>query len=88
MAADFDLARLEQQVLEPLFEGRVARYQRYDWERNGLGSTVEVAAGSGAIIEDKYIEVEQPLLHADVIVDGGEQVGLDPAARVSVRRAF
>lgn len=54
LGVDFDLARLERQVLEPLFHGRAARYQRYDWERDALGESVELLPGDVVLVEGVY----------------------------------
>jgi uridine kinase len=59
VAADFDLERLELQVLRPLCAGQVTRYQRYDWERDALSEPVELVAQGGLIVEGIYTGVER-----------------------------
>ena len=43
--------RLIEQVLRPLAEGKVARYQRYDWTRQRLGEWVDIPMSSDVVVE-------------------------------------
>lgn len=43
--------RLERQVLDPLAQGRSARYQRYDWERGEFDAWVEVPVPDVLVVE-------------------------------------
>jgi uridine kinase len=43
--------RVLAEVLEPLSEGRAARFQRYDWDRRELAEWREVAPGGVVILE-------------------------------------
>lgn len=43
--------RLERQVLDPLAQGRPARYQRYDWERGEFDGWVEVPVPDVLVVE-------------------------------------
>jgi uridine kinase len=54
IAADFDLERLRQQVLEPLSQDEAGYYQQYDWLRDELGGYKSVPAGGIVIIEGIY----------------------------------
>lgn len=57
IAADFDLDRLERQVLKPLLTGSNTHYQRYDWGHDALGAPVELAVQHGLIVEGIYTGV-------------------------------
>jgi len=48
---DVDLARLREQVIDPLSAGRAARYQRYDWPSDALAEWHDVIPGGAVIIE-------------------------------------
>ncbi|HEX4146572.1 MAG TPA: AAA family ATPase [Pirellulales bacterium] len=50
----FDWDRLRQQVLLPIAAGQTARYQRYDWTRQELAETIEVAPRRIVIVEGVY----------------------------------
>jgi uridine kinase len=54
LGADFDLERLERQVLRPAFAGETARYQRYDWESDRLAEWHDIPAGIPLVIEGVY----------------------------------
>lgn len=43
--------RLEQQVLEPIADGRAGRYQRYDWNKRALAEWHDVAPGGVLVLE-------------------------------------
>ncbi|WP_327100118.1 aminodeoxychorismate synthase [Nocardia vinacea] len=43
--------RLEEQVLEPIAQGRPGRYQRYDWDKRTLAEWHDVAPGGVLILE-------------------------------------
>jgi uridine kinase len=63
VAADFDLERLEQEVLLPLSAGNVTRYQRYDWEHDILGESVELSVRGGLVVEGIYTGVGRHRLY-------------------------
>ena len=47
----FDWRRLVQQVLEPLAEGRAARYQVHDWAKGEPGEWKDVPPGGCVVVE-------------------------------------
>ena len=49
-----DWERLRTQVLEPLRNGKPARFERYHWHRNELGETMEFDAKGVIIVEGVY----------------------------------
>jgi len=51
---NFDRERLRSEVLDPITEGGVARYQRYDWDRDELAEWHEVPAGGTVVVEGSY----------------------------------
>ena len=50
----FDWQRVRREALEPLKRGDPARFKRYDWSANQLGSWEEVAPAGVVIIEGVY----------------------------------
>ncbi|MCX5380479.1 uridine kinase [Streptomyces sp. NBC_00091] len=60
IAAGFDLARLDDQVLRPAVAGRRVRYQRYDWDADRLGDWIELPPRTPLIVEGVHA------LHADL----------------------
>lgn len=52
--ADFDLERLERQVLRPAFADGTVRYQRYDWDSDRLAEWHDVPAHIPLVIEGVY----------------------------------
>ncbi|MEV6138510.1 aminodeoxychorismate synthase [Nocardia sp. NPDC051990] len=44
-------ARLEEQVLEPIAQGRPGRYQRFDWDERALAEWHDVVPGGVLILE-------------------------------------
>lgn len=54
IGADFDWQRLKEQVLEPLTNNEMSKYQVYDWSSDKLGSWNIVSVGGIAIIEGVY----------------------------------
>ena len=50
----FDWQRLRNEVLTPLSEGRVGRYQRHDWSNDRLEEWREVDPGGVVIVEGVY----------------------------------
>jgi len=50
----FDWQRVRREALEPLRRGDPARFQRYDWNANQLGSWEDVAPARVVIIEGVY----------------------------------
>jgi uridine kinase len=53
IGTDFDWARLRDEVLAPLRRGQTARYARYDWTRDAMAESIEVAPGL-VIVEGIY----------------------------------
>lgn len=51
----FDHARLEAQVLQPLWRGEAGRFQRYDWDTRRLDGMVTVPARGVVIVEGVYL---------------------------------
>lgn len=51
----FDHRRLEEQVLKPLVASRQARFQRYDWLENSLGSWITVHPLGIVVVEGVYL---------------------------------
>ena len=51
VGGDFDWTRLRDQVLIPLARGEVARYPRYDWNRDLLAEVLEIPPGRVVIVE-------------------------------------
>jgi len=56
--ANVDLGRLVAQVLGPASRGRGGRYQRYDWDADGLSEWHNVDIGSVLIVEGVYSSSE------------------------------
>jgi uridine kinase len=54
IGADFDYKRLFNQVLNPLSQNRVGKYQRYDWNLDQLAEWHQVPVGGIVIIEGVY----------------------------------
>ncbi|MFE2296916.1 uridine kinase [Streptomyces sp. NPDC059445] len=52
--ADFDLDRLERQVLRPALAGEAVRYQRYDWDHDRLAEWHDLPAGVPLVVEGVY----------------------------------
>lgn len=50
----FDWQRVRREAIEPLSRGDTARFQRYDWNANQLGSWEHVTAANVVIIEGVY----------------------------------
>jgi len=50
----FDWQRLQREVLEPLKNGKLAEYQKYDWEKNKLGLEATVQTSGIVIVEGVY----------------------------------
>jgi uridine kinase len=52
----FDWERLRDEALAPLLRGESARYRRYDWQAERLGSEIAtVAAGGVVVVEGVYV---------------------------------
>jgi uridine kinase len=51
---DFDWKRVEKQVILPLIQNKVARYQKYDWNNDTLTEWCSVPTGGIVIIEGVY----------------------------------
>jgi uridine kinase len=54
VGGDFDWRRLRDEVLVPLRENRVGRYERYDWTLDALAETHEVPPHGVVIVEGVY----------------------------------
>lgn len=50
----YDWQRMRRDALEPLWQGRPARFQIYDWANNALGDWREIAAAPTVIVEGCY----------------------------------
>jgi uridine kinase len=66
----YDWRRLERQVLEPFKAGELARYQRYDWERDALAEWRDVPPGP-VIVEGIYVlrEEARPYFDYSIWID-------------------
>ncbi|MCC5912647.1 MAG: uridine kinase [Clostridiaceae bacterium] len=54
VGAYFDWRRLKKQVLEPLSNDNMAKYQKYDWDKDSLKDCHEIKVGRIVIIEGVY----------------------------------
>ena len=54
IGCDFDWERLRNQVLTPIREGRLAHYQRYDWETDVLAEWRTISASDAVLVEGVY----------------------------------
>ncbi|HEX8747810.1 MAG TPA: hypothetical protein VF717_11470 [Pyrinomonadaceae bacterium] len=54
IGSTFDWRRLKNQVLVPLSENRIARYQRYDWDADSLVEWHAIPVGGIVIVEGVY----------------------------------
>lgn len=54
VGADFDLARLRREVLEPLRSSQVAVYHRYDWQTDEVLTEATCVSGPVVIVEGVY----------------------------------
>lgn len=80
----FEWQRLEEQVLQPLSSGKVAKYQRYDWSTSSLGKWCCIPASSRVVIIEGVYSLRPELRKFyDVMV----LVNTDPALRDSRIRA-
>jgi uridine kinase len=68
VGAEFDLDRLERQVLVPLGMGRPARYQRYDWPSDRLDGWIEVRPGGFVILVGIYVMSRGLAAYLDVCI--------------------
>src|SRR5581483_1691083 len=66
--SDFELSRLHREVIEPLRAGREARYRGYDWAARAAWENVWMPR------EDAYVERDDPVSAAHLILDGTEPV--------------
>lgn len=64
----FDWQRLQAEVLEPLIVGQPAVYERYDWERDELGSIRIVEPTGVIVVEGVYVLRPQLRTHFDLTV--------------------
>lgn len=78
IGGNWDLARLEEQVLKPLSQNQPAQYERYDWETDQLAETHNIPAGGFVIVEGCYTMMEQllPYYHFKIWVDSPRDVRL------------
>jgi uridine kinase len=76
---NFDLDRLEAQVLEPLRSNHEARYQRYDWPSDRLAEWKIVQPHGTILVEGVYSSCERfrSLYHLRVWVECDEATRLD-----------
>jgi uridine kinase len=51
----FDHQRVERELLRPLRDGRLATFQRYDWDSNSLGGWVAVEPRGVVLVEGVYL---------------------------------
>jgi uridine kinase len=65
----FDWERLRDETLAPLLRGESARYRRYDWQAERLGSEIATVAGGGVVVVEG-VYVARPALRGyyDLIV--------------------
>jgi uridine kinase len=61
VGGDFDWRRVRDQVLQPLADNEVARYQRYDWNSDELAEWHVIPPGGIVIVEGNYST--RPELH-------------------------
>ena len=54
IGCDFDWERLRDQVLTPIREGRLADYQRYDWETDVLSEWRTISVSDVVLVEGVY----------------------------------
>jgi uridine kinase len=54
VGGDFDWRRVRDQVLQPLADDEVARYRRYDWDRDELAEWHVISPGGIVILEGNY----------------------------------
>lgn len=54
IGAAFDLARLREEVLEPLKAGTIARYRRYNWDKDQVDSERIVVRAEIVLVEGIY----------------------------------
>lgn len=66
--SSFDWPRLIEQVLNPLLQGREARYQRFDWPTQRLDNWLTVPAGGIILIEGVYSSREELRPFYDFII--------------------
>ncbi len=72
----YDWQRLLHEALEPLREGRPARFQTYDWGANTLGAWQEVPASPLVVVEGCYsarLEFE-PVIDFVVLVEADAEL--------------
>lgn len=65
---DFDWQRLRHEVLEPIREGKPARFQRYDWSTGKLGEWAEARAAPVVILEGVYASRPELRVLFDLVV--------------------
>lgn len=78
VGGNWDLARLEEQVLKRISQNEPARYEKYDWENDQLAETHNIPAGGFVIVEGCYTMVERllPYYHFKIWVDSPRDVRL------------
>ena len=54
VGGSFDWRRARDQVLQPLVDGEIARYQRYDWDSDELAEWHLISPGGMVIVEGNY----------------------------------
>ncbi|HAX72431.1 MAG TPA: uridine kinase [Firmicutes bacterium] len=68
IASDYDVSRLKVQVLEPLINKKIARYERYDWELDNLVECHEVIPSGLIVIEGCYSMCEALSQYYDLTI--------------------
>lgn len=78
IGGNWDLRRLEEQVLQPLSQNEPARYERYDWETDRLAETHDVPAGGFVIVEGCYTMMQHllPYYQFTIWVESPKEVRL------------
>lgn len=78
IGGNWDLPRLEEQVLQPLSQNEPARYERYDWETDRLAETHDIPAGGFVMVEGCYTMMQHllPYYQFTIWVESPEEVRL------------
>lgn len=78
IGGNWDLRRLEEQVLQPLSQNKPARYERYDWETDRLAETHDIPAGGFVMVEGCYTMMQHllPYYQFTIWVESPEEVRL------------
>lgn len=78
IGGNWDLNRLEEQLLKPLSQNRKARYERYDWETDQLAESHTVPSGGFVIVEGCYTMMKHllPYYQFSIWVDSPQKIRL------------